>query len=121
DPGHAPDSGAVGPLGTVERDVNLAIAKRLVAHLQALGARTLLTRDDAIGIGLYDRVGLAARAGADVLISVHNNAWPDGVDPATHHGYSVYYYRTQSRDLARAVRSSYARDSGLPDEGMYVD
>jgi N-acetylmuramoyl-L-alanine amidase len=59
--------------------------------------------------------------GADVLISVHNNALPDGVDPFTHHGYSVYYYQPQSLELARAIHAAYQRLTSLPDYGLYYD
>ena len=121
DPGHSPDAGAIGPLGTQERDVNLAIAKRLAAHLQRLGARTALTRTSNTPMGLYERTGLAEHLGADILISVHNNALPDGIDPATHHGFSVYYYQPQSLELARAIHGAYVRDTSLPDYGLYYD
>ncbi|MDQ6781665.1 MAG: N-acetylmuramoyl-L-alanine amidase, partial [Candidatus Eremiobacteraeota bacterium] len=121
DPGHSPDTGAIGPLGTQERDVNLAIAKRLAARLQALGARTLLTRYANVPVGLYDRTLLAARAGADILISVHNNALPDGIDPFRHHGYSVYYYQPQSLELARAIHAAYGRRTALADYGLFFD
>jgi N-acetylmuramoyl-L-alanine amidase len=121
DPGHSPDSGSIGPLGTQERDVNLAIAKRLAVHLENLGARTALTRTANVPVGLYDRTDLAANARADILISVHNNALPDGVDPFTHHGFSVYYYQPQSLGLARAIHNAYRRDLQLPDYGLYYD
>ncbi len=121
DPGHSPDTGAIGPLGTQERDVNLAIAKRLAHRLQRLGARTELTRSSNVPVGLYDRTALASRLGADVLISLHNNALPDGVNPFTHHGFSVYYYQAQSLALARALHDAYGRDTDLPDYGLYYD
>lgn len=119
DPGHGPDSGAVGPVETIERDVNLDIARRLSAKLQALGARTVLTREGSAGPPLYDRPALAQSLRADVLISVHNNAPPDGVDPSAHHGYSVYYFQAHSRALAQALHDAYARHTDLPDEGLY--
>jgi N-acetylmuramoyl-L-alanine amidase len=118
DPGHSPDSGAVGPLGTLERDVNLDIALRLRSKLQALGARVVMTRDTDAGVALYDRPALAERLGADALISVHNNAWPDGVDPATHHGFTIYYFQPHSLALADAMHAAYARDTDLPDQGV---
>lgn len=121
DPGHSPDAGAIGPLGTQERDVNLAIAKRLAVHLEQLGARAVLTREANVPVGLYDRTELAARLRADVLVSVHNNALPDGANPFTHHGFSVYYYQPQSLELARAIHLAYARDTDLVDYGLYYD
>jgi N-acetylmuramoyl-L-alanine amidase len=119
DPGHSPDTGAIGPLGTQERVVNLEIARRLAYHLGLFGARTRLTRDDESGRGLYDRTLTATDANADVLISVHNNAWPDGTDPATQLGYSVYYYHAESLDLAKSIHAAYARDTQLPDAGLF--
>jgi N-acetylmuramoyl-L-alanine amidase len=121
DPGHSPDSGSIGPLGTQERDVNLAIAKRFAVHLENAGVRAILTRTANVPVGLYDRTDLATRVGADVLISVHNNALPDGVDPFTHHGFSVYYYQPQSLGLARAIHDAYRRDTSLPDYGLFLD
>ena len=121
DPGHSPDSGAIGPLGTEERYINLAIAKRLAAHLRKLGARTAYTRATNAGVPLYDRPRIAVALGADVLVSVHNNALPDGVDPFSHHGFSVYYYQPQSLALARAIHESYRRHTKLPDYGLYYD
>jgi N-acetylmuramoyl-L-alanine amidase len=121
DPGHSPDSGAIGPTGTREEDVNLAISKRLAARLEDLGARAVLTRTANVAVGLYERTELAARVGADILISVHNNALPDGANPFTHHGYSVYYYQPQSLELARAIHDAYRSSTSLPDYGLYYD
>jgi len=121
DPGHSPDVGATGPLGTQERDVNLAISKQLATRLDALGARAVLTRTANVPVGLYDRPAFAAQQSADILISVHNNALPDGTDPFTHHGYAVYYFRRQSLGLATAIHQAYARSLNIPDEGLYQD
>jgi N-acetylmuramoyl-L-alanine amidase len=118
DPGHSPDPGSIGPLGTKERDVNLAIAKRLAAHLEDLGARAVLTRTANEAVGLYDRTDLATRLGADVLLSVHNNALPDGANPFAMHGFSVYYYQPQSLELARAIHAAYLRNTHLMDGGV---
>jgi N-acetylmuramoyl-L-alanine amidase len=119
DPGHSPDAGAVGPLGTQERDVNLAIAKRLAVHLEDVGAHAVLTRFENTAVGLYDRTALAARLQADVLISVHNNALPDGANPFTNHGFAVYYYQPQSLALARAIHAAYGHDTQLMDGGTH--
>lgn len=120
DPGHAPDTGAIGPVGTIERDVNLDIALRLATKLRALGATVVMTRNANTGIALYDRPALAESLDADVLISVHNNAPPDGVDPTLFRGYSVYYFQPHSRALARAIHDAYGRDTGLRDAGLHT-
>ncbi|HEY7994303.1 MAG TPA: N-acetylmuramoyl-L-alanine amidase [Candidatus Eremiobacteraceae bacterium] len=119
DPGHSPDSGAVGPIGTVERDINLDVASRLAAQLRALGADVTMTRTTDAPVILYDRPALAERLDADVLISVHQNAPPDGTDPALEHGYSVYYFQPQSLALAQSIHQAYHDEIGIPDAGLH--
>jgi len=118
DPGHSPDTGAIGPVGTIERDVNLDIADRLARKLRALGASIVMTRTADDGLRLYDRPALAERIGADVLISVHNNAPPDGVDPSYYRGFTIYYFQPHSRALAQAMRAAYGAGTGLRDNGV---
>ncbi len=77
DPGHGgEDPGAVGPRGTYEKHVTLAIAKRLVAMLGAQpGMRAMLTRDDDYFVPLNVRVQKARRVQADLFISIHADAF----------------------------------------------
>ncbi len=77
DPGHGgEDPGAVGPRGTYEKHVVLAIAKRLKARLDAgNGMRAMLTRDDDYFVPLADRVARARRAHADLFVSIHADAF----------------------------------------------
>jgi len=119
DPGHAPDTGAIGPLGTIERDVNLDIGSRLGARLRSLGARVVMTRTSNTAVRLYDRPALAQRIGADVLISVHDNAPPDGIDPRQARGFNVYYFQPHSLALAQSIHAAYVRDVDLPDGGLH--
>jgi N-acetylmuramoyl-L-alanine amidase len=77
DPGHGgEDPGAVGPRGTYEKNVTLAIAKRLVAMLNAQpDMRAMLTRDDDYFVPLNVRVQKARRVQADLFISIHADAF----------------------------------------------
>ena len=77
DPGHGgEDPGAVGPRGTYEKNVTLAIAKRLVAMLNAEpNMRAMLTRDDDYFVPLNVRVQKARRVQADLFISIHADAF----------------------------------------------
>jgi N-acetylmuramoyl-L-alanine amidase len=77
DPGHGgEDPGAVGPKGTYEKNVTLAIARRL---RDAIGAtpnlRAVLTRDDDYFVPLATRVQKARRAQADLFVSIHADAF----------------------------------------------
>ena len=77
DPGHGgEDPGAIGPRGTYEKHVVLAIAKKLKAMLDATpNMRAMLTRDDDYFVPLRERVHKARRVQADLFISVHADAF----------------------------------------------
>ncbi len=117
DAGHPP-VGAFGPTGYFEGDANLAIAHRLAELLEEAGAEPILTRRDTMPLGLYERTGLAVRAGADLFVSIHNNALPDGIRPFGEEGTSTYYYHPHSRALAQVVQTGMLASMGLQDLGM---
>jgi N-acetylmuramoyl-L-alanine amidase len=73
DPGHGgDDAGARGAQGTLEKNVTLAIARRLKTAIETrLGARVLLTRDSDQVVGLDQRAALANNNKADLFISLH--------------------------------------------------
>ncbi len=75
DPGHGGhDPGAIGPGGTKEKDVALAIARKLAARLEEAGFEALLTRDQDEFISLEDRARYANRSKGDLFVSIHCNA-----------------------------------------------
>lgn len=75
DAGHGgSDTGAVYG-GMQEKDVNLKIAQYIKAYMaEYAGVQVYLTRDSDQAVELSARVEQAAAAGADVFISIHNNA-----------------------------------------------
>jgi N-acetylmuramoyl-L-alanine amidase len=77
DPGHGgEDPGAIGPRGTYEKNVALAIARRLKTLVDAEpGMRAMLTRDDDYFVPLGARVQKARRVQADLFISIHADAF----------------------------------------------
>jgi len=79
DAGHGgQDPGAIGRGGTREKDVNLAIVRRLAKQIDAEeGMRAVLIRDGDYFISLRGRIRKAREAGADMFISVHADAVPD--------------------------------------------
>ncbi len=78
DAGHGgTDSGTIGKMGTMEKDITLDIAKRLKTHLVKSGRyHVLMTREDDSSIPLQKRVTLAQEAKADLFISIHLNYLP---------------------------------------------
>ncbi len=77
DPGHGgEDPGAIGRRGTMEKNVTLAIARRLKTLIDAEpGMRAMLTRDDDYYVALNARVQKARRVQADLFISLHADAF----------------------------------------------
>lgn len=77
DPGHGgEDPGAIGSAGTHEKDVTLAIARRLDALIEAEPTmRAALTRDGDYFVPLGRRVAKARAVQADLFVSIHADAW----------------------------------------------
>lgn len=77
DPGHGgEDPGAVGKAGTREKDIVLAIAKRLKFKLEQLpNVRVMLTRDGDYFVPLGTRVEKARKVQADLFVSLHADAF----------------------------------------------
>ncbi|MCM2332432.1 MAG: N-acetylmuramoyl-L-alanine amidase, partial [Anaeromyxobacteraceae bacterium] len=77
DAGHGGhDPGAIGPTRVREKDVTLAIAKRLAAKLKAGGFEVVMTRSDDRFVALEERTAIANTQRGDLLISIHANAHP---------------------------------------------
>jgi N-acetylmuramoyl-L-alanine amidase len=107
DAGHGgKDPGAIGPSGVMEKDVTLAMAKRLAVRLEnELGCQVVLTRDKDIFLPLEERTAIANRVGADLFISLHANA----SNNSNAQGIETYYLNFSKNDKAAAVA---ARENG---------
>ncbi len=121
DPGHDPDTGAVGPTRFEEREANLLLAAVLADKLRKKGARIIMTREEQEGLALGDRMRFAMHSGADILLSLHHNAVPAGVNPLKNHGSSTYYYHPQSYELAKRIQQELLSALKLNDFGLYWD
>jgi N-acetylmuramoyl-L-alanine amidase len=77
DPGHGgEDPGASGASGTHEKDIVLAIAKRLKVKIENLpNMRVMLTRDGDFFVPLGMRVEKARKVQADLFVSIHADAF----------------------------------------------
>ncbi len=117
DAGHPP-GGTVSGTGFTEAQANLAEAEALKPLLEKAGARVLMTRSGPGPVGLYERTDTAEKAGADLLISMHNNAFPDGVDPWENSGTSAYYFHAPSALLAQDLERELVEELGLRNLGV---
>jgi N-acetylmuramoyl-L-alanine amidase len=124
DPGHPP-AGANGPTGLTEKEANLAEALKIRDILASRGAKVMMTHTTTSGLvsdvnqveELSARAALAVSSDADILLSIHNNAFPDGVNPFLNYGTSTFYYWRQSAPLAAALDREIAAVTGIPNLG----
>jgi len=116
DPGHPP-LGATGPTGLREADANLAVGLALRDLLEREGARVVMTRTADTALDLYARTRIAEAANAEILVSIHDNAFPDGVNPFVNNGTSTYYFFPRASDLALRVQQALVGELGLGNLG----
>jgi len=115
DAGHGGhDTGAIGPSRVREKDVTLAMARRLARKLEAAGLQVVLTRSDDRFLRLEDRTAIANAAHGDLFISLHANAHPR----RDRRGVETYFLNvTDDRYAARLA----ARENGLLSEEASAD
>lgn len=118
DPGHPP-GGAVGPTGLTEPVGVLPVAVKLRELLEERGAHVVMTRTTADAVDLHERSVVARRENSAALISIHLNAFGDGVNPFPNVGTSTLFFHPQSEPLARLVQAGMMREMGLRDLGIH--
>jgi len=118
DPGHPP-GGAIGPTGYTEAQGVLAVGMKLRDILQERGAHVVMTRTDMRPVDLHLRSVIARRANSHLLISVHENAFGEGIDPFPNVGTSTLFFHPQSEPLARLVQQGMMNQLGLRDLGIH--
>ncbi|MDR3540936.1 MAG: N-acetylmuramoyl-L-alanine amidase [Desulfosporosinus sp.] len=129
DPGHGtPDTGAIGPSGTMEKDNTLAIALMLESDLKSDGANVIMTRttDSSPACAnfttmndLQYRCDTANNAKADIFVSIHNNSF---TNPAVS-GTATYYssdnpQSDKGQQLANNVQDELIKYLGTTDRGV---
>lgn len=119
DPGHGGDQeGALSPSGVKEKDVALAVARRVAARLKKLGAKVVLTRTGDIAVPLANRAAIATAIRADLFVSVHLNSMPTAEQRRHSHGIETYFLSADATDThasAVAARENADRLAGEPE------
>lgn len=123
DPGHGgPDGGAVGKDDTMEKDIALAVSRKIQDYLLQTGAIVYLTREEDTDLAADDTQGLSKRKAedirnrlafidekeADFFITLHLNALPS----TKWHGAQTFYYpqSNESRHLASMIQQEIIRN-----------
>jgi N-acetylmuramoyl-L-alanine amidase len=108
DPGHGgSDAGGSSPRGDREKDVALAIARRVRSALleRAPDLDVLLTREDDRYVVNEERRRFANDAGADLFLSIHCDAWFD----EKRRGFSLTTWGRGGADEGRSLPPSAVR------------
>jgi len=106
DPGHGGvDAGAVGVTNIYEKQITLAVARRLKAVLQrSKRYHVRLTRASDTFVSLDDRVGFSQKHGASLFISIHADAIANRAVAAKVRGATIYTLSERASDArARAL------------------
>ena len=129
DAGHGgTETGAVSG-GVFEKDINLSVTKKVRDLLEAKGYTVIMAREDDTYLSLSHRAQEANRMGADVFVSIHQNAYNGSA-----HGIETFYYNESgntnnpkandknriqdSKKLAEEVQRELVRETGAYDRGV---
>ncbi|ABA21886.1 Cell wall hydrolase/autolysin [Trichormus variabilis ATCC 29413] len=120
DPGHGgKESGATGPTGYLEKDVNLAVSKLLRDELLKLGANVVMTRDDDRDVSLPERQAIINREEPAIALSVHYNSLPDNGDAENTKGVGTFWYNAQAHSLAVFMHNYLVNKLRRPSYGVF--
>lgn len=122
DPGHGgTETGAAGPTGYPEKNVNLIMAKLVAEQLISRGATVYLTRQEDKEVSLQERVAMIDKIEPAVSISIHYNALPDDGDMINTKGMGAFWYHPQAHGLAVFLHNYIVQKLGRPDYGVFWD
>ncbi len=117
DPGHGgADHGARGATGVLEKDLTLAVSRRLAAELRARKVAVVLTRERDEFIPLADRTAIANKAHGRMYVSIHANSAPE---PEVF-GTETYFLSVDASD-AEAMRVALTENDVYQQEGTASD
>lgn len=110
DAGHGgTDPGKVGVDGSLEKDINLAVAERLKTYLEQDDVKVVMTRETDTGLysdtdsrkkmaDMKKRCELIEESSADLVVSIHQNSYHE----ESVSGGQVFYYRDSAKGKALA-------------------
>lgn len=116
DAGHGGSQTGAVYEGICEKDLNLAVTKKVETLLRSDGYQVIMTRTGDIDVDLYTRAAIANTADADVFVSLHSNA---AVNAPSFTGIYTYYYPTSRRgaQLAQSIQAPLCAITGAIDRG----
>ena len=120
DPGHGgKESGASGPTGYLEKDVNLIVSKLLRDELVKRGAKVVMTREDDRDVSLVERQVIINTQEPAIALSIHHNSLPDNGDAENTKGFGTFWYHSQSHSLAVFLQNYVVTNLRKPNYGVF--
>ncbi|MEA5549906.1 N-acetylmuramoyl-L-alanine amidase [Anabaena cylindrica UHCC 0172] len=120
DPGHGgKESGASGPTGYLEKDVNLVISKLMRDELVQRGAKVVMTREDDRDVSLVERQEIISREQPAIALSIHHNSLPDDGDAEKTKGFGTFWYHPQAHSLAVFLHNYVVNKLRQPSYGVF--
>ncbi len=123
DAGHGGEDQGAKIQNFMEKNLTLMTGLLVKKHLLAKGYRVILTRSRDVVVSLPDRVAVAAKAKADLLVSIHYNSAPSKEAK----GIEIFYYnagepwRSQaSKRLATTILKDLVHETGAPSRGVKI-
>ncbi|MFN6497911.1 MAG: N-acetylmuramoyl-L-alanine amidase [Nostoc sp. DedQUE01] len=122
DPGHGgKESGASGPTGYLEKDVNLVVSKLLRDELVKRGATVVMTREDDKEVSLVERQTIISQEEPAIAISIHYNSLPDNGDAENTKGVGTFWYHPQAHNLAVFMQKYLVKELDRNSYGVFWD
>ncbi|WP_442948117.1 N-acetylmuramoyl-L-alanine amidase [Nostoc sp.] len=122
DPGHGgKETGASGPTGYLEKDLNLVVSKLLRDELVKRGATVVMTRQDDRELSLAERQAIISQEEPAIAISIHHNSLPDDGDAEKTKGLGAFWYQPQAQNLAIFLQKYVVKKVGKPSYGVFWD
>jgi len=120
DPGHGgKESGASGPTGYLEKDVNLVVSKLLRDELVKRGATVVMTREDDKEVSLVERQAIISQEEPAIALSIHYNSLPDDGDAEKTKGFGTFWYHPQAHNLAIFLQNYVVKKLDRPYYGVF--
>lgn len=123
DPGHGGDDEGCSRDDVNEKEISLNIARAVESLLLESGYQVFLVRDGDRKMSLEERTAYANRKGADIYISIHQNACEEKTSDVS--GVEVWYNDTKpnagSERLAKLIHNDLVLYTGANDRGVISD
>ncbi len=119
DPGHGGEDEGCMRGDVLEKEINLEICRRVEEKLRGMGFEAVLTREDNDTVlSLEERVSIAEETGADIYVSIHQNATEEKESSAR--GIETWYCdKTEdSRRLARLLHGEILKETEAKGRGL---